>query len=168
MNPTRCFLSLLLTRVSSLFCNCLNISYAPFSEKRTNKQMNKKQNKTNKTTTTTIKDFTLISIRVRSETLVREPDAKRGPLKVLILVRGTLKIPQTFKWKLSFHTFLWGWPIIFFGIKGEGWSFEVSGRGGVSETFSRFYFCMRPPNKCLWTFPKVIFLVWQNCFGHHF
>ena len=65
--------------------------------------------------------WTCISlIRDRSQTLVRGgPDAKRGPLKFLTLVRGALKkITTDFPLKIEFTCFSMGLTRNFHGKKG--------------------------------------------------
>ena len=80
--------------------------------------------------------------RDRSQTLVRGPDAKRGPLKFLTLVRGALKkITTDFPLKIKFTCFSMGLTRNFHGKKRGPdfffFFFFFCGLNGGPEKFSR-------------------------------
>ena len=65
--------------------------------------------------------------------LLGKLDAKRGPLKVLTLLRGALKNDLKRCYKLSLYDLLWGWPIIF-----------MSKGGNLKFTILLFFFASGP------------------------
>ena len=87
-------------------------------------------------------------IRNRSQTLLGGPDAKRGPLKFLTLVRGGPEKNTTdFPLKIEFTCFSMGLTRNFHGKKGGGglnFFCDLKG-GGLENVFCDKYFCNRPP-----------------------
>ena len=97
-----------------------------------------------------------LGVRDRSQTLVRGPDAKKGPLvqnlNFLTLVKGALKQNSTnFPVKIEFTCVSLGLTRNFHGKK-EPWNFLRSKRG-ARKIFAIYFFASGPPYKCLWTVP---------------
>ena len=91
----------------------------------------------------------MVDERDRSQTLVRGPDAKRGPLKFMTLVRGTLKKITNFLVKIEFTCFSMGLTHNFHEKKG---ALNFLSLKWGAKKFSRyffFFFCIKPTNKCL-------------------
>ena len=92
----------------------------------------------------------ILGFRDRSQTLVRgkgEPDTKRGPLKLLTLVRGgPEKITTNFPVKIiEFTYFSMGLTRNFHGKKGA-LIFFCGLKGVGSEKCSRYFFLHQPPS----------------------
>ena len=86
---------------------------------------------------------------------------KKGALKMLTLVRGALKkLLQNFQKKNEFTCSSMGLSHNFHGKKGALKFFEVW-RGSLKIFWDIylfiffFFFCIRPPYKCLWTVPNT-------------
>ena len=96
----------------------------------------------------------LLAFRDRSQTLVRGADAKRGPFKLLTLVRGEnlKKITTDSPLKIEFTCFSMGLTRNFHGKK-RGPGIFCGLKGGPKNFRDKYFFAWGPPYKCLRTVP---------------